>query len=74
MVNKVQNNSSNYQKAQTYLSNQITQPRNLADLKRNANIKYRQVQLARSQGDLDLAATLAYEHQMIIQDINNYYK
>ena len=60
---------------QQYLSNQIKpQAENLADLKRNANLKLKQVQLARANGDLALAAQLAYEHQMIIQDINNYYK
>ncbi len=74
MVNSVQNNSSNYERAQQYLSNQIKQPQNLADLKRNANIKLRQVELARANGDLELASILAYEHQRIIQDINNYYK
>lgn len=74
MVNSVQNNMSNYDRAQQYLSNQINQPQNLADLKRNANIKMRQVQLARANGDLELASILAYEHQQIINDINNYYK
>lgn len=74
MPNKVQNNNVNYNMAQEYLSNQIKEPKNLADLKRNANLKYRQVQLARANGDLELAATLAYEHQRILQDINNYYK
>ncbi len=64
----------NYDKAQQYLSNQIKQPQNLADLKRNANLKMRQVELARANGDLELASILAYEHQRIIQDINNYYK
>ncbi len=76
MVNRIQQNLPYeiYDNAQEILSNQIKQPKDLADLKRNANIKMRQVQLARSQGDLELAATLAYEHQRIIQDINNYYK
>lgn len=64
----------NYDKAQQYLSNQIKQPQNLADLKRNANLKMRQVELARANGDLELASILAYEHQRIIQNINNYYK
>jgi hypothetical protein len=59
---------------QQYLHDQIREPKNLADLKRNANIKYRQVQLARNQGDFELASVLAYEHQQIINDINNYYK
>lgn len=66
--------NQNYDKAQEYLKNQIKQPKNLADLKRNANIKLRQVQLARNQGDIETAAILAYEYQQIIQDINNYYK
>ncbi len=77
MVNDIQygKNFSNetYDRAQKYLSDQIKQPKSLADLKRNANLKFRQVQLARAQGDLELAAILAYEHQRIIQDINNYY-
>ncbi len=72
MVNSIQN--FNYDKAQQYLSNQIKQPQNLADLKRNANLKMRQVQLARANGDFELASILAYEHQQIVQDINNYYK
>lgn len=72
MVDSIQN--SNYDRAQQYLRNQIKQPKNLADLKRNANLKMRQVELARSNGDLELASILAYEHQQIIQDINNYYK
>lgn len=66
--------SSNYDRTQQYLSNQIKQPKNLADLKRNANLKMRQVELARENGDIELASILAYEHQRIIQDINNYYK
>ena len=66
--------SSNYDRTQQYLSNQIKQPKNIADLKRNANLKMRQVELARVNGDLELASILAYEHQQIIQDINNYYK
>ena len=64
----------NYDKTQQYLKSQIKQPRSLADLKRNANLKLRQVQLARAQGDLEIAAILAYEHQQIIQDINTYGK
>lgn len=73
MVDSIQN--SNYNRAQQYLSNQIKpQAENLADLKRNANLKMRQVELARANGDLELASILAYEHQQIIQDINNYYK
>lgn len=64
----------NYDKTQQYLKSQIKQPHSLADLKRNANLKLRQVQLARAQGDLEIAAILAYEHQQIIQDINNYGK
>lgn len=63
-----------YDNAQNYLSNQIKQPKDLNDLKRNADIKQRQVKLARAQGDLELASILAYEHQSIIQDINTYYK
>lgn len=74
MVNSVQNNMSNYDRTQQYLSNQIKQPQNLADLKRNANLKMRQLELARQNGDLDLASRLAYEHQQILQDINNYDK
>lgn len=74
MVNSVQNNMSNYDRTQQYLSNQIKQPQNLADLKRNANLKKRQLELARQNGDLDLASRLAYELQQILQDINNYYK
>ena len=66
--------TSNYDRMQQYLSNQIKQPQNLTDLKRNANLKMRQVELARTNGDLELASILAYEHQQIIQDINNYYK
>ncbi len=66
--------SQNYDKAQQYLKSQIKQPRNLADLKRNANLKLRQVQLARLHGDFEVAAILAYELQQIVQDINNYYK
>lgn len=62
----------NYNQAQNYLSEQIKQPKNLADLRRNANLKMRQVQLARSQGDLELAAVLAYEHSRILNDIKNY--
>lgn len=72
MVDSIQN--FNYDKAQLYLRNQIKQPENLADLKRNANLKMQQVKLARANGDLELASILAYEHQRIIQDINNYYK
>ena len=64
----------NYDKVQQYLSNQIKQPENLHDLKRNANLKAHQAELARANGDLELASILAYEHQRIIQDINNYYK
>lgn len=74
MISAVKNQMSNYDKTQEYLKNQIKQPKNLADLKRNANIKLRQVQLARQQGDLEVAAILAYEHQQIINDINNYCK
>ncbi len=66
--------NQNYDKTQEYLKSQIKQPKSLADLKRNANLKLRQVQLARAQGNLEVAAILAYEHQQIIQDINNYYK
>lgn len=71
MVDAIQ--TTNYDKTQMYLKSQIKQPKNLNDLKRNANIKARQVQLARANGDLETAAILAYEHQQIIQDINNYY-
>lgn len=71
MVDAIQ--TTNYDKIQMYLKSQIKQPKNLNDLKRNANIKARQVQLARANGDLETAAILAYEHQQIIQDINNYY-
>lgn len=70
MVDKVQNN--NYNKAQEYLHNQIKQPQNLVDLKRNANIKLRQVELARANGDMERAAILAYEYQRIINDINSF--
>lgn len=70
MIDSIQN--SNYDRAQQYLSNQIKpQAENLTDLKRNANLKLRQVELARKNGDLELAAVLAYEHQQIVQDINN---
>ncbi len=75
MIEKIQQNNSiarqDYNKSQEYLSNQIKQPKNLADLKRNASIKLRQLQLARQQGDIEKAAILAYEHQQIIRDINN---
>lgn len=71
MVDSIQ--TTNYDKTQMYLKSQIKEPKNLNDLKRNANIKARQVQLARANGDLETAAILAYEHQQIIQDINNYY-
>lgn len=78
MIDGIQygNNVSNrnYDKAQQYLKSQIKQPKNLADLKRNANLKLRQVQLARAKGDLEVAAVLAYEYQQIIQDIYNYGK
>jgi|GEM_PF-3000975 hypothetical protein len=74
MVDSVKNNISHYDMAQQYLKSQINQPKDLADLKRNANIKLRQVQLARAQGDLEVAAVLAYEHQQIVNDINNYYR
>lgn len=78
MIKNIQQNNNiakqDYDNAQAYLKNQIKQPKNLADLKRNANIKLRQVQLARNQGDIETAALLAYEYQQIIQDINNYYK
>ncbi len=78
MIKNIQQNNNitkqDYDNAQAYLKNQIKQPKNLADLKRNANIKLRQVQLARNQGDIETAAILAYEYQQIIQDINNYYK
>lgn len=74
MFNKIQNNMPNYNTVQEYLSSQIKQPQNLADLKRNANIKMRQVQLARVQGDSELASILAYEYQQIVNDVNNYYK
>ena len=78
MIKNIQQNNNiakqDYNEAQAYLKNQIKQPKNLADLKRNANIKLRQVQLARNQGDIETAAILAYEYQQIIQDINNYYK
>ena len=78
MIKNVPQNSNvinqNYDTAQQYLSNQIKQPKNLTDLKRNANLKLQQVQLARKQGDIEMAAILAYEYQRIIQDINNYYK
>lgn len=78
MIKNIQQNNNitkqDYDNAQVYLKNQIKQPKNLADLKRNANIKLRQVQLARNQGDIETAAILAYEYQQIIQDINNYYK
>lgn len=73
MVDFIQN--FNYNRAQQYFSNQIKpQAENLADLKRNANLKMRQVELARANNDLELASVLAYEHQQIIQDINNYNK
>ena len=78
MIKNIQQNNNitkqDYDNAQAYLKNQIKQPKNLADLKRNANIKLRQVQLARNQGDIETAAILAYEYQQIIQDINNYSK
>lgn len=78
MIKNIQQNNNiakqDYDNAQAYLKNQIKQPKNLADLKCNANIKLRQVQLARNQGDIETAAILAYEYQQIIQDINNYYK
>ena len=64
--------SINYAKAQQYLKNQIKQPQNLADLKRNANIKLRQLELARAKGDFEIASILAYEYQRIVQDINSY--
>lgn len=63
-----------YNQLQQNLSGQIKQPHDLNDLKRNANLKYTQLQMARAQGDFELAANLAYEHQRILQDINNYYK
>ncbi len=66
--------SRNYDKIQQYLKSQIKQPNSLADLKRNANLKLRQLQLARQQGDMEVAAILAYEHQQIVQDMNNYNK
>lgn len=73
MINNIQhcNNVSNrdYDKIQQFLKSQIKQPQNLADLKRNANLKFQQLQLARAQGDLEIAAILAYEYQQIIQDI-----
>lgn len=72
MIDSIQN--SNYDRAQQYFSNQIKQPQNLADLKRNANLKMRQLEFARQNGDLDLASRLAYEYQQILQDINNYDK
>ena len=71
MVDSIQ--TTNYDKTQMYLKSQIKEPKNLNDLKRNANIKARQIKLARANGDLETAAILAYEHQQIIQDINNYY-
>ena len=78
MIKNIQQNNNiakqDYNEAQAYLKNQIKQPKNLTDLKRNANIKLRQVQLARNQGDIEIAAILAYEYKQIIQDINNYYK
>ncbi len=74
MISAVKNQMSNYDKAQEYLKNQIKQPENLADLKRNANFKLRQVELARAHGDLEMASILAYEHQQIIRDIKSYYK
>ncbi len=78
MINNIQycNNASNrdYDKIQQFLKSQIKQPQNLADLKRNANLKLQQIQLAQSQGDLEVAAILAYEYQQIILDINNYAK
>lgn len=66
--------SINYDRTQQYLKNQIKQPKNLADLKRNANLKLRQVELARANGNFEIAAILAYEYQRIVQDINSYYK
>lgn len=73
MINNIQhcNNVSNrdYDKIQQFLKNQIKQPQNLAGLKRNANLKFQQLQLARAQGDLEIAAILTYEYQQIIQDI-----
>lgn len=71
---KTELSGQNYDTAQEYLKSQIVQPKNLADLKRNANLKYRQVELARANGDIESAAILAYEHQRILQDINNYNK
>lgn len=73
MIDSIQN--SNYDRVQQYLSNQIKpQAENLTDLKRNANLKLCQVELARKKGDFNLASKLAYEHQQIVQDINNYNK
>ena len=43
MVDSVKNNISHYDMAQQYLKSQINQPKDLADLKRNANIKLRQI-------------------------------
>ena len=78
MIKNIQQNNytakQKYDETQAYFKNQIKQPKNLADLKRNANIKLYQVKLARNQGDIETAAILAYEYQQIIQDINNYYK
>ncbi len=76
-MNKIQENISvnqNYSYVQDYLSSQIKQPKNLADLKRNANFKRCQLELARENGDLEKASILAYEYERIMRDINNYYK
>ena len=75
-MNKIQENISvnqNYSYVQDYLSSQIKQPKNLADLKRNANFKRCQLELARENGDLEKASILAYEYEIIMRDINNYY-
>ncbi len=65
--------SNNYLYAQEYLASEIKQPQNLVDLKRNANLKFCQLELARAKGDLEMASILAYEYERILQDINNYY-
>ena len=77
-MNKLQQRNSsvnqNYSYIQDYLSSQIKQPKDLTDLKRNANLKRSQLELARANGDLEKASILAYEYERILQDIDNYYK
>lgn len=77
-MNKIQYDYSsinqNYSYTQDYLASQIQQPKNLTDLKRNANLKLSQLKLARTNGDIEKASILAYEYERILQDIDNYYK